>query len=320
MPPAIPPTAAKSCVSPGNRTSPSIPRTIALLLCALGTLAISLSPARADLIAWGTQGFLRQTDSHGNDWTHPLELRLGVFSNGFIPSPHNLDQWAAHWTTLDTATYYPEENRHAGLVDDASPLPNKSSPTVYVWALNGEDLTRGPEWMLFTHPSWLWTARTSNPPAPIRTWIADEAATAILGQIANSQIHLASVAVRPPEISITDWLASFGITDLLPDADPDNDGLSNQTEYLLGSNPSLPSSLTSPQIRIESGNVRLSLNRNPYAISTFVLETSTDLKRWTPATPQILADRPDLIEVASPAKRGAASLFYRFQLHTHPVD
>jgi hypothetical protein len=271
----------------------------------------------ADPVYWGTRGFERLADSRGAEWRADFQMRIGVFRAGFTPGPDNVEQWQAQWIELGVAAYDVEERRYAGVVDDSAALPDGAGKQVYLWAGNGTNPATGPEWLLLTHPDWVWGGKAAKTATPAKTWIADEASLAIIGGISTGSAYLTSASVRPAVVPMDEWLAAFFPNDAqsaTADADPDADGISNKLEYFLGTDPTQGSSIGSPEIRLEAAGVRLSLNRNPQAVSTFVLETSNDLQHWLPAAAETVANRPDRVEVLAPRDAGAKSVFYRFQL------
>ncbi len=269
----------------------------------------------ADPVYWGSRGFSLLEDSRGNAWSDHFTLRLGVFRDGFLPTADNVDHWQDHWLDLSTAGLDATENRYAGMVDDSLPLPAGTSPQVYFWAGDHRDLTSGPDWMLLTHPDWIWSGRTSSPALP-KIWIADEAAHAILGRVSGGEVHLKSEAVRPAPVDMESWLAARlpEDADLRPDADPDGNGLTNLAEYLFGTQPGSGSPPPSPAFLHEPEGLRLSIQRNPYALSSFVLEASHDLKNWFPADAATVEERPNRIEVLAERPEGQGAVFYRFNL------
>ena len=314
----VPPKEERYVVHGPDRVSasPRFPRLFAALLAIFAGVAGDVG---AGTIYWGSQGFTRQVDSRGMDWRNGFSMRLGVFQEGFTPRPGNVDDWSARWIELDTARFDLEEGRFAGVVDDSLPLPVGAGRQVYVWALNGTDLTRGPEWLLFTNPAWLWSGKPSPTEAAARTWVADEAALVILGGVSNQAIHLTSAAIRPAPVAMAAWLAGKLTGNADPDEDSDGDGLANRLEYFLGTDPASPGSLASPELRVEAAGVRVALSRNPYAVSSFVLESSSDLKSWKPSTGEILQDHPDRVEILAPRLMDGRPVFYRFQLKETPA-
>jgi uncharacterized delta-60 repeat protein len=88
---------------------------------------------------------------------------------------------------------------------------------------------------------------------------------------------------QPP--SFATWAAGFGLSgvDALADADPDDDGPANAAEYVLGGNPSQPSTAVRPTVSRAGGNMvftfpRVDLSETPDAVVT--VEASTDLLTW----------------------------------------
>ncbi len=270
--------------------------------------------ACADPVFWGSRAFGAHETSGGKAWGPEFTLELGVFRGGFRPTPENVDDWPARWIALGTAVFDPEEGRYAGLADDSHPLPAGAGDRVFFWASDGSDLTRGPEWLLLAHPDWTWSGRPGGPPGLPNIWIAEQAAEAVVGETGGDR--LATVALRPAPVPLEAWLARWfpqdvGLRD--PDADPDGDGLSNRAEYLLGSDPTEATAGT-PRMSFTPHGVRLALERNPYALSTAVLETSADLRTWTPADATTETERPDRIEMLAIPRPGERARFFRFNL------
>ena len=280
------------------------------------TLLLSSFPVDAGLAYWGSKGFVTNADSRNRAWTPDFTMSLGVFKTGFKPTFENREHWCANWTQLSVAVYDPEESRFAGTVDLSKPLPVLADPQVYIWAKNGEDLTQGPEWLLLTRSEWKWPSASSNS-NPAITWTTDDSVSLILGQAGQQGHHLTTTRVAPEPVSQAQWLARYlGNTPSLstPEADPDGDGLSNQLEYFLGSNPNDGSSRIFPTLENHNDATQLTLQRNPYASSDFVVECSSNLLSWSKATPELLRDRPDLIEVTIPHAPNEKAAFFRFGL------
>ncbi len=277
----------------------------------------STGTARAGLAYWGSEGFVENADSKNRVWTPDFSMTLGVFQTGFVPAAANRSQWLEKWIPLSTATFSAAESRFAGVVDLSLPLPANASSQVYFWARNGDDLTKGPEWLLVTRADWKWPA-TSAADAPPLTWTTDPASSTVLGAVGLNGHHLTSSRVVPVPQPREAWLAAYfpGAPDKrAPDADPDGDGLSNQTEYFLGSNPADSSSRICPEIRATAGSTLLTLKRNPYAVSNFAVQSSPDLRKWAAASGETLQDAPDLIQVRIPGK-GPSSAFFRFKMES----
>ncbi|MBB5351927.1 autotransporter-associated beta strand protein [Haloferula luteola] len=80
------------------------------------------------------------------------------------------------------------------------------------------------------------------------------------------------------------WIAGFpGITDASPDADPDQDGLSNLLEYILNGNPTSGTGDSLPQVATTETEITLSYIRRAESATdtTQVFETSSDLVEWS---------------------------------------
>lgn len=282
----------------------------------LAFLVLGAFRAHAGLAYWGSKGFVTNTDSRNRAWTPDFSLALGVFQAGFKPTFENRDQWSSKWTQLSLAKYDAEEARFAGTVDLSKPLPALADSQVYFWAKNGEDLTKGPEWLLLTRSEWKWPS-TSPTSDPALTWTTDDNVSLILGKTGHQGSHLTSAHVAPEPVSQAQWLTRYlgnAPDKIAPDADPDGDGLPNQIEYFLGSNPNDGSSRISPTLQTNSVSTQLTLQRNPYASSDFIVECSSNLLSWSQATPELIQDRPDLIEVRIPHEPSAKAAFFRFGL------
>lgn len=282
----------------------------------------SVSLANAGLIHWGSPGFVENADSRDREWDSGYSMDAGIFVNGFVPSFENREQWLDHWQTLGRAAFDAEEKRFAGLIDtDSAVIPPGAA--VYFWARNGDDLRKGPEWILLTHPSWKWPAKTSAI-APAITWTTGEDLLAlVVGDVGRHGKHLISKALRPVSIPKSKWLETYfpnNAEAAAANADPDHDGLPNTLEYFLGSDPDKSSPTAGPEIRQEGKSVKLNLQLNPYAEPDYILEGSEDLKTWFEIDHEPLTERPDLLEIAVPRDPSKHALFFRFQLKPKVVS
>jgi len=85
-----------------------------------------------------------------------------------------------------------------------------------------------------------------------------------------------------PNQAYRDWAARFGLSDLDPSDDPDQDGLANLMEFAFGLNPSTPDP-TPGEFRLEDGVLdwTLPLDSEKLGIVKVALQFSTDLRSWT---------------------------------------
>jgi hypothetical protein len=283
-----------------------------------GVLLIFLVPQQAEgtLIHWGSKGFVENSDSKGRAWDASFTMEAGYFKDGFVPTYDNRGSWGQHWSHLGGAVFDSTEMRFAGVIDTAA-VPVPSGTKIHFWAKNGDDLTKGPEWVLLTQSTWTWPG-PAPAIAPALVWTTGESSVSlVVGQKETSGKHLVSRALRPVPVSEADWLAQHFARRNPPIAgeeDPDGDGLSNSLEYFLGTDPSDGTSAGRPEIIPGGSGMKLHLARNPYAESGYVLEASTDLKTWQPVSHQTLTDRPDLIEAHIPKDSLKPTWFFRFQL------
>ncbi len=298
-----------------SRFSFSLPIIRTLLGVSL-TALLSLSQAHATLILWGSKGYVENADSKGRTWDASYSMEAGFFRNGFIPTFENRESWSANWSQLSTAIFDAEEMRFAGSIDTISATV-PSGTRIYFWAKNGNDLTKGPEWVLLTQSSWIWPG-SATAFAPSLVWTTGETSVSlVVGQTETAGRHLVSRALRPVPIAEAAWLAKHfpaKQTPILGSEDSDGDGLSNTLEYFLGSDPSNGSSAGKPEIIPGGSGTLLHLPRNPYAESGYDLEASVDLKKWFRVNHDLLTDRPDLLEANIPKDATKPVWFFRFQL------
>ena len=147
--------------------------------------------------------------------------------------------------------------------------------------------------------------------------------------LTNKQIKLAAVST-----GFAGWIGTAGVSNPAANADPDNDGIPNALEYVLGGNPSQSNSNIAPKVAISNGNLVFTFDRvdaSETSDITLVVEAGSDLATWpevfsvgaTTATSssgvdiQENAAAPDTISVTVP-NIGAASKFARLRALVNP--
>lgn len=123
----------------------------------------------------------------------------------------------------------------------------------------------------------------------------------------------------PVPLSFAAWQSRYfpaGGGDAAPDADPDQDGLSNAVEYAAATNPGSPYEEATPTMETLVGNgkdcLRISLRRRP-GLAPWALEFSVDMEAWRPLTAvTIVTANSDGTETATWCMpRSAVRLYYR---------
>ena len=98
--------------------------------------------------------------------------------------------------------------------------------------------------------------------------------------------------------SFATWSASFGLSGAQLTADTDGDGLTDGLEYVLGTSPVEPTRGGAAQFRREGGDNVFRFTHPVWVTGvTYGVETSVDLKTWTPsAEPLVVESVVDLKE------------------------
>jgi len=117
------------------------------------------------------------------------------------------------------------------------------------------------------------------------------------------------------------WAAGFpGLSDTSPEGDPDNDGLSNLLEYVLGGDPTASDASIRPTVAVEGSSLVLRYKRNDASKTDTVQEGqwSTDLTNWFDIDPVIVNDHgtdPDDMSVTVPTSNAVdGKLFLRLHV------
>lgn len=90
----------------------------------------------------------------------------------------------------------------------------------------------------------------------------------------------------PPENASDDLISG-------EDEDPDNDGISNKMEFIIGTNPEAPNDWCSEFVISSKGYADLQIQRNLPSEEDWYIEYSTDMENWTPFNRRRLIDQDE---------------------------
>jgi len=259
---------------------------------------LSPAPLVAETVTWFSDPGGLNRDGAGGLMDSGFQFQLGVFSGGFQPTPSNITQWPAFWTSSDSASYDVGNKRYAGQIEVVS---NSAPFTVgaEAWVLGKKVTETGTEMILFRRNTWLWPA--PNPLNPIADeWRLNGApgVQVVVGTVhpSGSPFLMQSLTVRSYDQWRTTELAGEplgGIND-----DPDQDGVANLLEFIFGSNPMTPGP---PPVTVISkvnvaGNdyLQISIPRRRDRLALLKVQVSSDLQTWHDggAFTEVMADNP----------------------------
>ena len=243
----------------------------------LGFALVLLVSASGGKIIWRSLARPHVT-SDGLPLTGEMVFQLGVFSDEFVPTRSNVAQWASHWQVGAETAFDEEEGRFSETFAVTSNVaPFRLGTQGYVWG------RQGAEWLLITGEDWRWPS--DDPLAFSVTWSTLSADTVLAGELSSDmgEVHLRTerldVGIAPQTWSEQQF-GSGAPEDWL--ADPDEDGLSNQLEYALGTD---PNSFDGEQPITCSDDGFVTVARAPNRAVTLVVEFSLDLESWTAVVP-----------------------------------
>lgn len=241
-------------------------------------------------ISFGTANETSQGGILTSEWT----FHLGYFQNNFVPTASNTSEWCSRWRTLDVSSYSEFQNRFASVWDDDGSVP--AGTEGYIWGFNRGSQT--PEWILIGASNWTWPLVSANPldPNSGAEWLVDDANEIVLGQVNQNGIHMttASATGLPPLLEGDQWL-EFHFTaaeqsNLLVsgwDADPDQDGLDNLTEFAFGTNPRTSNPLNVFE-SFAGGFFEFSIQKAQKVAVTYEGEVSSNLISWQSGEAEVI--------------------------------
>ena len=262
------------------------------LLLALSPILSCMSLPAAQVL-WGSARFAdnyRSTgapDALGSGFT----FQLGAFTPGFTPTRANVAEWLQHWTPAQSAGYNPSTRFFTGsfvYADSQSPfLPSNQG---YIFGFDRTVKTGGNdtgEWILITNPTWRWPSGGGI--APPAQWSVSTATDVVLGSINDptDAFHMQTeqVTLTQEADPWQEWAAQYFASASLaePDADPDQDSLSNVLEFLLGTNPTDPNTRTPNIDRTRTQFTEITFTKTGIRPEASIsIESSEDLIHWEP--------------------------------------
>jgi hypothetical protein len=254
-------------------------------------------------INWFCDSATSNMRSSGAPIDATFRFELGVFGGSFIPTPANVDQWAAHWAAAQRVSYVPTGGQpqatgsFTGVYQvTGNPEPFIQGRRAYIWGFNADYVNA--EWILISDTAWTWPLASFLDPIALEWNVADAGSPGevILGSINPSGspflMQTASVPVAaPPPTSWAQWRnESFGSAALAdplvsgPAADPDSDGQTNLEEYAYATPPlgATPFLAVTPSILTVGNAQHLALTVPVKSDRVILLEIgwSSDLATW----------------------------------------
>lgn len=292
--------------------------------CVVGLLCTSV--ARANRIYWYALAGPANLTQAGVPMDGAFNFELGVFKNGFVPTPANRSQWAANWVAAQRLAYQAVSGDFSGLFPVVSnTTPFVAGTAAYVWGFQGG--VGSSEWILYRNAGWTWPSPNPMNPNPI--YWDTSAATALIGTLNTTDLQGQPVLMRsatvsdaaPPSTTWSQWQAAELAGEPLngPTDDADHDGTVNLLEFVFGSPPrqSSPPPLTPLTIVTVDGLKFLQI-RIPRRIdhpAVLTVQVSSALKTWDSgaAATVVVEDSPAALVVRdlTPIGSGTAPRFMR---------
>lgn len=182
-------------------------------------LALSAATVCATPIHWFSTLNHFNLASDDQPMSAAYRFELGVFRDGFVPTPENRAEWSTYWAPAQRVRYNATYGWYSGyFVVENNEAPFTAGADAWVWGFSGD--ASGGDWLLFRNPSWKWPkADTRNPVA--RQWTAKTAIQVASGEVRATGPRLLKGApvenLVPPPTQFDQWLEETG-----EDADADS--------------------------------------------------------------------------------------------------
>jgi hypothetical protein len=293
-----------------------------LALSAAASLTMLAGLACGKTINWYSPIPKSNLTSTGDKMDSTVQFQLGVFANGFVPTPDNISQWSANWSCAQTASYNPGTKVFDGIMSVASNTGAfAKGAKAYIWQ-RSTSATKD-EWMLYRASDWTWPAPNAMDPLAL-VWNTANANEIVMGAInpAGNPFLMKSGQI----VSYSQWQnsqAALGAKNG-PNDDPDHDGVPNLLEYAFGTapdvaggNPAMPMSL-----KEVAGQkfLEISIPRLRNRLMSTTVEVSDDLKTWkSGATTTAVVSSTDstlVVRDLTPIGSGTPRRFMRLKADT----
>jgi hypothetical protein len=179
------------------------------------------SLTQAQSISWSSLVGDDLFNSQGVALDASFRFEVGIFTNGFVPTGSNMNDWNTNWLVFDAAIAGDGWNVGAQyFASNSSRLASGESDSIYasagvfpanaqafLWVYNSKGVLDSSEWALVSDFSgsgnisdrWIFPA-IPNPdlPAPVLTWSLSDAETAIFGAVQSGNSIGEGIASSQP--------------------------------------------------------------------------------------------------------------------------
>ncbi len=265
-------------------------------LLTLALLSTVPATGLASQVLWGSARLATNYLSSGAPETlgDDFTFQLGAFEAGFVPTAANTEEWLDHWTPAQSTQYNGHTHFFTGsFVYQQNESPFLPSNQGYIFGFNRWASSEGSdhaEWILATDPSWQWPSGGAISP-PVQ-WSMSNASTVILGSIgdASDSYHMQTARIPTPVASLDGalWAKRYNRAPGDPSSSPDSDqdGLSDDLEFFLSTNPLEPDQGRHPTTNVirEDGVPYMELAFFKLGLlpgTSIGVEVSPDLENWS---------------------------------------